>query len=364
MRAHSFLPAVILLLPGLACGGADARPEGTTLEVRPQLLQFDPIPFGGRAEGVYHLRNAGAAPLRIRRIGPTGCGCANPVLELPGRSGPERRLRLDLGPVEVVLQPGEEALLHLTLDTSRFREPVSRRHGSFPIVIEGQPPVVLEYAADIWNPVQVEPWAVDLGRVGVREQPVATVLVKGHDQARFRLLAPEEVDGWRVAAVQVPGGEVDLWRVTVTAPPELPQGPFRQDFRLPLDVPGALPVRFTVMGVGEPDLVWGPKRLIFPAEGQRLALELTLRLRARGRSLPPPEVELLPEGGGDSGLEVQVRAAEPERSYRIRVTRLAGPPPATRRGILRLHTAWEEQPVIEVPWVLLPVPPAPPADGD
>lgn len=341
---------------GSADGGAGTGP----LEVRPRILELPPVPFGGREEGVYRLRNIGDRSLRILRIGPTGCGCAVPRLELPARSGPERDLRLDLGEVEVTLAPGEEAILHLALDTSRFREPVSRRHGSFPIVLDGHPPLVLEYTADIWTPVQVEPWAVDLGRVGVREQPVASVLVKGHDAPHFRLLPPAEADGWRVDAVPLPGGEVDLWRVTVTAPPELPEGPFHQEFRIPLDLPRALPVRFTVMGVAGPDLVWTPTRLFFPPEGGRLALDLRLRLRARGATLPPPEVEILPEGGGESGLALEVAPDEPGRSYRVRLIRLAGPPAAPRRGVLRIHTSWEEQPVVEVPWFLAP---APPGDG-
>ena len=291
---------VLLLLPAPGCSGGDggAAADGlrpAPLAVTPARLELPRIPFGATGRGSFELRNTGDAPLRITRIGPTNCDCALAQLELPDRPEDRRRMRVDLDGLLLTLAPGERAVLHFELITSRWREPVTWKSGSIPILFEDYDYQVLEWTADIWNPYWLEPWAVELGRVGTHDRPTGVVMVRANDEPHFRLRVPAVIDGWELRVSEAPEDGNDRYRIDVRAPAELPLGPFQKEFTISSDLEGAPPVRFTVQGYVEPNVGYSPTRLVLRPAAGRPSDELMIRYRRPDRLLPLPTVEL-PDG--------------------------------------------------------------------
>ncbi|MFQ5750003.1 MAG: hypothetical protein ACE5H3_11180, partial [Planctomycetota bacterium] len=290
-----------------------------------------------------------ARPVTITRIGPTGCDCALLDLVLPARPAGQRTLRLDPRGIHLVLQPGEKAVLGLVLDTSRYREPVSRKIGSFPVYLEGEPPLVLEFAADIWTPYWVEPWSVDLGPVGIRQRARAVFGVRSHDETRFKLVVPEEIDGWMLETHEVPGEKgASAWRIEVTMPAELPQGPFYKEFRVHSDLPGGPPLRFAVQGVAGPDVLAKPERVIL-LRGNGPSDETVVEIQARAwKSL----VDILGaeiEGDLKTDLQVEWKTVVPHQRFEVTLRARSPAPASPRTGILHVRTSDPDVPQLDVP---------------
>lgn len=351
------LPAGLLLF-ALACGpgtGAAGLPTAPAT-VEPLVYDFGRIPFGQVRTGSYRVRNVGREPLELVQVGPAPCDCAGLELEFPARPEAQRRLRVDPNGMQVPLAAGEELLVHLELNTARYREPISRKRGAFVLRFAGYEGLRLEYESDIWNPHWVEPWALNLGNVGVRQRASGYVMVRGHDETDFQLLAPAEVNGWSLAVSRVGSADgIATYRVDVTAPAELPQGGFQQEFVLRSDLPESPPIKFTAQGVAEADIAWTPKRLLFAGADRPRTAELVLRALPAQLELAPPAARLR---GASDGLTAAVEAVEPGRTYRVRLTLAAPPPAQAEQAELHLATGYPEQPEIVVPISILPPPPA------
>lgn len=338
--------AAAALFAVAACAPGPAAPAEHPLAVTPQFLDLGQVPFGERRAGGWTLENRGARPLEIVRAGPLGCQCANAELVLAdGR-------RVDIGdglPISATLAPGGRAELRFQLDTSRYREPISRKVGAVPLLFADAPPLVLQWAVDVWTPFAVEPWDVDLGEIGVRQRAQGRVLVQAHDDEQFGLVVDAEQDGWRVQSRRLSApDDKALYELLVTAPPELPEGGFQRSFRFLTDLPGAPPVRFAVRGVAGPDLAISPRRVFLdPARGRREA-RVELTHRAQGGRVERLELTGLPAG-------LTMVAADPEpaprRAFLLRWEGAA--PAATLRGVLELLTGDAERPRIELPYTVL-----------
>ncbi len=365
-RPRRLLAAASLLLaaacsPGGAAHEAGSADGGATpqsphpLEVEPSFLELGRVPFGSSVSGVYRLRNRSERPLTLVRIGPLGCQCAGGRLELVERSGPERSVSIEDEAVPVTLAPGERAELHFRFDTSRYREPISRKVGGIPIQFRDAPYLLLQWAADVWTPFVVEPWSADLGRVGIRERPEARFLVASHDSSVFHLAeGTRTVDGWELRVSPLANEEgLTMYEVRARAPEELPEGPFVQEFRLTTDLPGAPPVRFGVRGVAVPEVSLVPTRLVFqPGAGRDTAwLEVVSRDEAaspRHATLDlPPEIELAREED----------ASATRHRFLLRWNGGAVPPGGAR-GVVRVRTGLAAAPELELPFVALPGPDA------
>ncbi|HEX9795194.1 MAG TPA: hypothetical protein VGC54_14515 [Planctomycetota bacterium] len=372
-RARSAAPLVLGalgLLGGTACGddapaaieSGAARARSGALLVVPGILQFEPIPFGGRGAGSFELQNTGAAPLTLTRIGPLSCGCETAELELPARAAPGDRVAIDPDGMYLVLAPGERALLHMRVDTSRFREPISRRIGSFAVHHDGGDALLLEYAVDIFTPFQLEPWSLDLGEIGPHDRASGAVTLLAHDVDSFGLDLPAQVDGWDIAKERIEVGTTFAWRIHVTAPPELPYGPFQREFRFRTDLPDAPPVRFWVMGRVEPDLGWAPKRLLLHGEPGPVSASLRVQLRPAGERMAAPRLEFDAGEVAPAAVAADLETLVEGRQWRVVLTRTGPAPAAIVNGTLRLRTEHPEQEWIEVPYTLFPAPAAA-ADG-
>lgn len=316
------------------------------LRVEPPSLRLPPIPFGKGAAGEFVLTNEGDEPLVITGIGPSGCDCAELSLTLPARPRAEQRPRLSPSGMQLALQPGEEARLRVVLSTARYREPVSWKGNAVPIRFASYDFLRLEYSADILIPFWVEPWAVQLGEVGIRERPIGAVVVKGDAAEDLRILAPAEIDGWRIELEQLTEAP-PAWRIEVQAPPELPAQPFHQEFVLHTSVPD-MPVRFTVFGVGMPDLAFAPSRVTLqPDATGRARAAIEFRYRAAGRRLERFEAT----ARLDAGVELPARLAvvEEGRAWVVEVELPPGVDPAARDGVLVVRSDDPDSPELRVP---------------
>lgn len=345
--------ACALVAATLACGESSTRGAPTPLAAEPAVLDFGSVTYGDRVTKSWMLRNPTDAPLRIARIGPSGCQCARLELILPSPGGAPRDVT-DGQPLDLELPAGAAAELRFTLDTSRYREPISRKVGGIGVYLHDHPYLMLEWGADVWTPFAVSPWAIELGEVGMRQRAGGRVLVSAHDEEDFELDANGEVDGWVVRSQRLSDpGEKALYEIRVTAPGELPEGGFQREFRFETSLIGAPPVRFFVNGVARPDLALSPARVMLdPSRGRREA-RVTLVNRALGGVVGDFQVD-----GLEPGLECAEvdEAPAAQRGFTLRWT---GPAPATTvQGRLRLTTGDAERPVLELPYSVLPARPS------
>lgn len=350
LRPARTLAAAAILLAACAREPASAP---AVLEVAPALLDLGSVTKGERGQGVWQLRNATGAPLAVSRIGPSGCQCALLDLVLTDRGG-ERRSVTDGQLLDLTLAPGERAELHLTLETARYREPISRKVGGIPVVLRDHPYVMLEWAADIWTPFAVSPWEIALGEVGLRERPRGRVLVSAHDDHDFELEVDAVIEGWEVKSSRLsPAGEKALYEISVLAPAELPEGGFQHHFQFLTSLAGAPPVRFTVQGVARPDLTVAPSRVLLDPDNGRREMRVELRNRALNGVVGDFQIE-----GLAAGLEAADVDAAPaaRRGFTLRWSGAA--PAEVVRGVLLLRTGDPERPLLEVPYSILPAAPA------
>ncbi len=347
--------ALLLLAAGLGPAGCDRGPAALELRhpplrVEPSELRLPRIPFGKGASGEIRLTNEGDEEVVITGIGPTGCDCTMADLVLPDRPEGGRRVRVQDSGMRVALRPGETAVLEVTLSTLRSRQPTRFKASAIPIHFEGWDYLAVEYSADIWVPFWTEPWAVQLGTVGARERRPALVTVRGLEEEEFEILAPEQVDGWELRVTRVADAPA-AYNVEAVPPPELPRGPFQQDFELNTSFP-EMKVRFTVIGLAVADVTHSPQRVLLrPDEGVREG-RVAVRMLPADRGLAILEAVAETESGAP--LEVDVTPTEPGRGYAVTVRLPAesdGAP--AERATLRVRTDDEETPLIEVPIQIL-----------
>jgi hypothetical protein len=343
--------AALLLLPGCAEGEAPPTPSTELLTVEPAFLDLGSVTFGERRSGVFTVTNPGAEEVVISRIGPFSCSCASAELVLPARGGSEARRRLDGGRLGLALGPGETAEVHFVLDTSRYRQPTSRKVGSIPVVLRDGPGQTLQWGADIWTPFQVEPWLTDFGDVGMRERPEGFVLVVSHDTLEFSVDVDQEVDGWTVKSDPVSSDDSARrsYRITFTAPAELPEGPFRQDFVFHTNLQGAPPIRFSAQGRAVPDLSLSPGRLLLDPGRGRGEAEVRVVQRAAGGEVGPLRLGPLPVG-----LELVDEIAVEPRTRVLRFAWTGAAPAEALHDSLVIHTEDEEQPELKLDLSVLP----------
>jgi len=345
-----------LLLGLLSCTGrASDTQAAEVLAVEPGFLELGTVTRGERTSGSWMLRNVSGEPLHVLRVGPLPCSCGSAELVLLDRAQGATRFDVGAGEVlDLVLAPDERAELHFTFDSSRYRQPISRKVVSVPIVLRDHPGVVAECAVDVWTPFVVEPWSIELGEVGVREEASGFVLVAAHDDDRFGLSVDTEIDGWRVVSkkVSTEDSDQDSYQVTVTAPFEMPQGPFSQPFLLRTDTPGAPPVRFVAQGIVVPDVGASPQRLVFDPQADRAEAELRVWNRAAGGALG--ELELL-RADGPIELAAQRPSEDGNPARRVLTLRWTGDVPAEMTsGRLVLGTGVAETPEVQVLWSVMP----------
>lgn len=352
------IAALALAFLSLAAACAPEDPAGAAphpLAAEPTKLEFPRIPMGRSATGEFRLRNQGGAELVLDRIGPFSCGCASAVLRVPDGAGGLTEVPLDRegrpGGQRVRLSPGAEAVVEVTIDTTRLERRQSRTIGSFLVEVAGHPTLVLEYAADVWTPFVVEPWVLDLGEVGVRERATGVVGLQAHDEAEFFPLVPEQQDGWEFH-LDGGGSRQSGYRILVRAPAELPLGPFQERFEFPVDLEDAPPVSFMVQGVAAPDVIFAPPRLVLrPTDtGEGFAARGRVRTRAESGRLEVADVWV---DAADSGrFELRIEPEPDGRGAQVVLVWRAAAPDRDRAGKVVLRTNDPESPQVEIPFLL------------
>ncbi|MCH2111893.1 MAG: hypothetical protein MK213_03470, partial [Planctomycetes bacterium] len=186
--------------------------------------------------------------------------------------------------------------------------------------------------------------------------------VRADEVADFSILAPEQMDGW---GIQVTSNREEIkrakstlregqqealpelrYKVEVNSPPELPEGPFSQDFSLLTDLPGAPRIQFRAQGVGHPDLVISPSALHFRlAKNQRKAV-IQVRAITPAHTLGPPRAVV--EGSSPELWNIQVLPVHEGHQYTLEVNYLGeGAPPDS--PVLKVHLDHPEQSLASIP---------------
>ena len=327
------------------------------LSFSPEFADLGSVTFGERTDTIYTLQNTSDQPLMISRIGPFACQCVSADLVLPARSGDAHKRRLDGKRLNVELGAGEIAEVHFVLDTSRYRKPASRKIGSIPVVFRDHPGIVLQWAADIYNPFAVEPWAIDLGQVGIRSRPVGTATVVAHDVVTFGLDVDFEQNGWLVKSrpIQVLETNKTTYQISFTAPEFLPEGPFHEQFRMYTDLPDGPPIKIAVQGLAQPDLSFSPTRLLFDPQRDRRVQQFMIVQRAAGQDLS----KLNYDDFAKHDIKLTAGNAMPLKDQKgisqLLELEYSGPiPTTTLSGVISIPTEDDFTPVLEIPFTVLP----------
>lgn len=350
-----WLLALLLTVLSGSCGDANGKPviSNSGLEVEPMHMTLDRVAFGDSTTGVFHIRNTSDEPKRLLRIGPANCSCTTLTLRLPDRPGFEPR-RVNGGQLDIELQPQERAELEVLFDTARNRRPISRRTDSFALIVEGARGVGLQYSVDVWTPFWMEPWSVDLGRVGATARAQGFASVKAHDEEEFDLIVPEEVDGWIIQTKRIPGAAVPSFNLEFQAPDELPIGPFQVHIPVRTDLQQSPELTLQIVGIATPDVDWSPRKVVLRPDENGSSSE-SVRLNSTS-----PHTDVVLKVAALSGLpeglvRVQSDALEVGRSYRVQMD-VARAPSERLEGELVLVLDSEDTPQIRIPVVVLPRP--------
>ncbi len=354
MRVYP-IPSTIFFLVALISSSCQKQEVMTALPIppltaSPQRLQFDTIQYGQRATGTWVLNNTSGQDVVIRRIGPFSCQCVSANLRLPERGDSLQALRGDI--INLTLHPNETAEIIFTLDTARYRKPVSRKIGSIPIVFANHPGMVLEWAADIYTPFVVSPWSIQFGNIGLRQQATGRAVVAAHDANEFILDIDGEYHDWNVKsnAVQIEGHSRSAYELIFTAPEEMPEGPFSQNFIFNTNLSNAPAVKVNVQGVARPDIYVQPQRLLFDPSREKFVQEFVIAQTASGQQ--PPKLNsdaFLAEG---FRLEYLSRSDDTVSFYKIRY--IGEQQPQGNNGTLTIETGYDMQPSVQLGYTILP----------
>jgi len=305
---------------------SEKAPPLAHILIQPNPLVLPTLTFGETTEGQFLLENPTEEIIYLQRIGPTTCECEALTLHYSDRPGTPS-LRLTGQPLNIAMNPGEKMAVKIKFDSSRFRRPVTWKHGAFALLVQGAQGALLEYEIDIWNPYWVEPWQVDFGIIGPRQRPWKYVLVRSHDATQFVLLIPEILRGWEFRKSDNDFNDTDGFKIEFRPPPEMPMGPFQEVFEFQSNLPDSPPIRFWAQGKVETAIFAKPKVVQLRGDSKNAQI----RIVGRGESfkinsiewdesLPiasRPQTKMIP---GVNGWTVEIEFSEsPQSEGSIRI---------------------------------------------
>jgi len=343
----------------LSCGADSESAAGNNTQGLPSLtivenrLVLETVTFGQKVESSFELVNESQEPIPVTRIGPGNCSCTTLFLRT-GSGEQAQREEMNGLPIDFVVAPGERFWIDVEFDTSRMRRPVSRKTDGFSLLQEGRQGLILEYSADVWTPFWIEPWSLDLGKVGAREKASGFFSVKEHDGKDFDLIFPEYVDGWRFVARRQVSEAGSSFTIELFAPDELPYGPFSVWLPVSCSLPDSPTIDVLVRGVAVEDLAWGPEKIVLRPDGNGEA-QATAWLSVRGEMLDVNLQGVVLQGIPQDIVSAQAHTLKEGRNYSIELS-LRTPPAEKLEGTLLLTTNAPDAPVARIPVTVLPLP--------
>ncbi len=349
---------IAMALAWMLIGSCGDPPSNSTLtdsglEIMPMHMNLERVTFGESTTGVFKIKNASDQPKRLMRIGPANCSCTTLTLHLPDRPNFTPR-KVNGGQLDVVLQPKERAELEVLFDTARNRRSVSRRTDSFALIVEGARGMILQYSVDVWTPFWLEPWGLDLGRVGATARAQGFASVKAHDEQDFELIVPKQIDGWEINVRTIEGAAVPSFNIEFQAPEALPIGPFQVSIPVRTDLQHSPELTLQVTGIATPDVDWTPHKVVLRPDADGKS-EQTVNIGSTSATvdviLTTAALTGLPEGL----VQVRSEALEAGRSYVVQLD-VAQAPAERLEGELLLILDSEDTPQVRIPVVVLPRP--------
>jgi hypothetical protein len=257
--------------------------------------------------------------------------------------------------MDLILAAGERAELHVLFDTARNRRPISRRTDAFAIQMEvGTRGILLQYSVDVWTPFWLEPWSLDLGRVGARSRPSGFASIKPHDEDHFEIISPEAVDGWNLNVKTLEGTDAASFSIEFAGPEELPLGPFLVEIPLRTDLMESPTLTLRVMGVAVPDLDWSPRKVVLRPNRLGQASQ-TVELGSITEHSPVHLKVAALSGLPENVIEIGWETVQEGSTYRIFLD-VTEPPTERLEGELLLFVESDDTSQIRIPVVVLPRP--------
>jgi hypothetical protein len=354
-RAAVGIAMALALMLIASCGEAksDAVLTDSGLEITPMHMNLERVVFGQSTTGLYKIKNTSDQPKRLMRIGPANCSCTTLTLHLPDRPNFDSR-KVNGGQLDITLEPNERAELEVVFDTSRNRRSISRRTDSFALIVEGSRGMILQYSVDVWTPFWLEPWSLDLGRVGATARAQGFASVKAHDEQDFELIVPEQIDGWEINVRTIEGASVPSFNIEFQAPEALPIGPFQISIPVRTDLQHSPELTLQVTGVATPDVDWTPRKVVLRPDTNGKSKQ-TVNLGSTSAVIDVILTTAVLTGLPEGLVQVRSEALQAGRSYVVQLD-VAQAPAERLEGELLLILDSEDTPQIRIPVVVLPRP--------
>lgn len=320
------------------------------IEFSPKIINFGEIPFGERKTSSWILKNTSSEKVTIKRIGPFSCQCVSALLYSHSEVNNGTPIRGEI--LNLELSPQQEIRIEFTLDTSRYRQPISRKIGSIPVVFAKHPGLVLEWSADIYTPFVVEPWLIDLGDIGIRERAQGRAIIAAHDSNDFILDIDGDYQDWHVksAPIELKDFKRSAYELTFVAPEELPQGPLRLEFSFQTNLVKAPPIKLSLQANVKPDLFLSPKRLIFDPSRKKNTQQLTIRQTDLNATVPKLDSQIFLK----KGLKIKKINGGRDDSLLYEVEYVKDFDGKGFNGDIILPTNYAPQPTLKLSYTVLP----------
>jgi Protein of unknown function (DUF1573) len=304
-----------------ALGASNGHPQIQALD---PLYDFGNVYSGATVKHVFHLKNAGSAPLIISGVR-TSCGC---TAAQPSKSQ---------------LLPGEESDIAVSFDTRTDRGPATRTI----TVISNDPAhqqLDLTMRGDVKVQVEASPSLVMFERVsrGV-EQSEKVRLTDEMPDRTFRVGTITNSSPYiTVAAQAIPGAKPGA-ELKITLLKTAPAGPIADLIKVNTNrVPVEIPVSGTVLG----DINVNPPQVSFGIVPHHASALRFVRLTNSGNH----PVKVTGISSNNSSVVAAVEPVKTGREYKIEVHLVPNTPDGVLRGMLAIKTDDPHQQDVQVPF--------------
>jgi hypothetical protein len=336
MKRHLVLAALIVLIPALVLA-QDAAPAAAAaakpvIDVVEKVKDFGMVAKGEIVKAIFEVRNTGTAPLEITSVRPT-CGCT-------------------VANYDKTIEPGATGKIEADVDTTAFTGPIAKSVLVFSNDTANSQ-INLVVKAEVRSFVEVLPR--NLLRLNVLQGEAATekVTLVSAEGGPFAVTSVDTGGGpYKVEYRELPEKERvperkgQQWEVSVTVPPEAPEGLLNHKLLVKTSHAKAAEVTLQVSGVVRPIVQVVPAEVNFGsvAGDTPVGRNIILINNRQGTQLELTKVEV------DNPLFThEVIPLQAGQRYQVAVTMKPGTTKGPQKGNLVISTNDPARKTISVP---------------
>ena len=336
MKRNIVLTALAVLIPALGLA-QEAAPAAATeskpiIDVVEKVKDFGLVAKGEILKAVFEVRNTGTAPLEITSVRPT-CGCT-------------------VANYDKTIAPGGTGKIEADVDTTAFTGPIAKSVLVFSNDVANNQ-INLVVRAEVRSFVEVLPR--NLLRLNVLQGEPATekVTLASADGGAFAVTGIDTAGGpYKVEYRELPEKERlpdrkgTQWEVSVTVPPDAPEGLLNHKLIVKTTQPKAAEVTLQVSGVVRPIVQVVPAEVNFGtvAGDAPVGRNIILINNRQGTQLELTKVEI-----DNPQFSHEIIPLQAGQRFQVAVTMKPGGSKGAQKGTLTISTNDPARKTISVP---------------